>query len=385
MFAPHLYKTIYIAICFILIIVTMMSYASYPSGLLTRTPKPNITKAVIILSLFIVFFGLRPNDNDPKLYMADTSGYANYYNKIQDGFILVEDFRLSDSDGDLDKPKDFLFFDLMSSMAVADFPVEAFFLVIAALYLIPKMLLIRKWFGYNALLATLFVITTFGFYSGGINGIRNAVGSSLFALSMAYIVTEKFNWKSFCIGIVICYLAYNFHNSIIISLVALAGAYFVIKTTNSAIVVWIFAIVLALSFGNAIALFGAQFFDDDRATKYIEAGMDNEVMTGFAYTGFRWDFLLYSAMPILMGWYVTVKKGIKDKVYQILLNTYILANSVWVIFIYAAYNNRFAAISWALYSYVLLYPLVRYKIWGSQQSFFTGLILLGQLAFAYLF
>ena len=384
MFEPHLYKSIYIAICLILVAFTFISFSGTQNGLLTRSNKPNIIYAILILGIFIFLFGLRPYENDPKLYMGDTSGYASYFNHIQNGTILAEDYLGSYNKGGQEKG-DFLFKELTVTMAEGDFPIEIYFLTIASIYLIPKMILIRKWFGYNALLATMFVITAFGFYSGGINGIRNAIGSSLFALSMAYFVTYKFNLTNFIVGIGISYLAYNFHNSIIISLAALLGAYFIIRTTKPAIAVWLASIVLSLIFGNAIALFGAQFFDDSRAMEYLEAGMDNETMSGFAHVGFRWDFLLYSAMPILMGCYVTIKKGIKDKVYQVLLNTYILANSVWIIFIYAAYNNRFAAISWALYSYVLLYPLVRYNIWGEKQSFYTGWILIGQLAFAYIF
>ena len=49
---------------------------------------------------------------------------------------------------------------------------------------------------------------------------------------------------------------------------------------------------------------------DDRLNSYITS---DEYDDQFSDVGFRWDFLLYSVMPIILGWYVVIKK----KVYQL--------------------------------------------------------------------
>lgn len=82
--------------------------------------------------------------------------------------------------------------------------------------------------------------------------------------------------------------------------------------------------------------------------------------------GFRWDFLIFSAVPIIWGWWIIKKKGLNDKAYNIIFNTYVLANSFWVLVIRAAFSNRFAALSWFLYFLVLIYPLLKHNIYPKQ-------------------
>lgn len=106
-------------------------------------------------------------------------------------------------------------------------------------------------------------------------------------------------------------------------------------------------------------------------------------MDRFAYIGFRWDFLLYSAAPILLVWYLTIKHDFKDKMFNLIANTYILSNAFWIMVIRAAFSNRFASLSWFLYPLVLAYPLLRFKIWEDQDRKF-GLILLAYASFTFL-
>jgi hypothetical protein len=82
--------------------------------------------------------------------------------------------------------------------------------------------------------------------------------------------------------------------------------------------------------------------------KYLNAEVSKEF---FSKTGFRWDFLLYSALPIFIGWIATYKKSINDKTYSFILHTYIFSNAFWVLINTAAYSNRFAYLSWFLYHY----------------------------------
>lgn len=86
----------------------------------------------------------------------------------------------------------------------------------------------------------------------------------------------------------------------------------------------------------------------------------------FSHTGFRWDFLIFSAVPIWWGWHVTNRLKSKDRSYEIVLNTYILANSIWVMVSRAAFSNRFAMLSWFLYFLVMAYPLLKFELYKNQ-------------------
>ena len=98
--------------------------------------------------------------------------------------------------------------------------------------------------------------------------------------------------------------------------------------------------------------------------------------------GFRLDFILYSIMPIIMVWYVTIKRNFKDLTYHIIATTYILANAFWIMVIRSEQSNRFAYLSWFLYPLVIAYPLLRMNIWEDQDRK-TGLILLAYSGFTF--
>ncbi len=66
--------------------------------------------------------------------------------------------------------------------------------------------------------------------------------------------------------------------------------------------------------------------------------------------------MLYSAMPVWVGYIAKYKKNIQSKMYDTLLYTYITTNAVWMLCMYASFTNRIAYLSWLLYPVVLIYP-----------------------------
>lgn len=87
-------------------------------------------------------------------------------------------------------------------------------------------------------------------------------------------------------------------------------------------------------------------------------------------------------MPILLALIVINKKDINiDWKYKLLINTYIFANSFWIMVMNAAYSNRFAYLSWFLYPIVLAYPCLKMNIWNNFQGKKAGNILLFQVGF----
>ena len=162
---------------------------------------------------------------------------------------------------------------------------------------------------------------------------------------------------------------------------ALSSLY-IIHKFKTAYTFWIVSIFLSLILGNTVANLFASLGFDDRMSGYLN---NTEALSSeFSSSGFRWDFLIYSSMPIVLGYYVIVKKGIRNLTYEFLLNTYILSNAFWVIVIRAAFSNRFAYLSWFLYPIVVAYPLLKLPIWENNQGSYLKKIMLANFGFTYI-
>jgi uncharacterized membrane protein YobD (UPF0266 family) len=136
--------------------------------------------------------------------------------------------------------------------------------------------------------------------------------------------------------------------------------------------------VLSLAIGGYIdSLLSAMTYDERLAQNIQGDDADGVVMEH----RFRWDFLLYSSMPIILGWYTIFKRQMFDKTYLILLGTYIYANAFWVLAIRALFSNRIAYLSWFIYPIVLAYPLVNFPVFKKNHSEITAWILLGHFGF----
>jgi len=145
----------------------------------------------------------------------------------------------------------------------------------------------------------------------------------------------------------------------------MAAAYY-IRDFRKAVAFWGFSIILYLVAGNAIGSLFASFGFDDRLNTYIEA-TEAYAARGLK-TGFRPDFLIYSFMPLLLGYYVQIKHGVQNQTYQFILNTYIFANAFWCMLMGVSYSNRFAYLSWFMYPLVLAYPCLKLNVWGQRQG-----------------
>jgi len=111
--------------------------------------------------------------------------------------------------------------------------------------------------------------------------------------------------------------------------------------------------------------------------------LNDEYADQFSSTGFRWDFLLYSAIPVYLGYHYIVKRGYKNKMYIQLFNTYLVANAFWILVIRASFSNRFAYLSWFLLPIVLIYPLLLKNFWPHQYPK-IGLMLVLHFLFTYI-
>lgn len=181
------------------------------------------------------------------------------------------------------------------------------------------------------------------------------------------------------IAALLAFVAINIHRTTILPIGMMVASLWCVKPFKTAYTFWILSILISLVAGGTVTAFFSTLGFDDRLSY-----LSNEVDEGmFSHTGFRWDFLLYSMMPIVLGYYVVIKRGIQDKTYLMLLNTYTLSNAFWVMVIRANYSNRFAYLSWFMYPIVLAYPLLKLDIWGKEQGKRLNQIMLAHIGFTW--
>lgn len=361
--SPLIYPTIYNCLVFgLCMIVVMRNYSVEDNTIIYA--KPSLPIPAILLTLFlIVFLGTRPSS----FVFGDSYFYEHTYNNY------VDDYEFPNLNSE------WLWNNMNSLCKNLGFEVHDFFLVVTVLYFGLMTLCCWRLFPNNTWIAVLFFFASYSCYTYGVNGIRNGLGTSIVLLAVTFL-TEK-DWRKF-VSIPLMLIANGIHHSTMLPSAAALTAAFVIKEPKYAIRFWIASIFISLVAGNAIGNFFASLGFDDRMSSYFQGQQDAETMSEFSDTGFRFDFLLYSAMPVLMAWYVTVKRSFKDRAFNIIANTYILANAFWVMVIRAAFSNRFAYLSWFIYPLVIAYPLLRMNIWEDQDRK-TAQILLAYSGFTF--
>lgn len=228
----------------------------------------------------------------------------------------------------------------------------------------------------NVWIMVLFNLVAFSFFSYGTNGIRNGLACAITLVAISYLVAER---RNLVIACTLAFIAINIHRSTSLPLLMAFVSAYCIKSFKVAYTFWILSIVISLVAGGAVTSFFAGLGFDDRVS-YLQAEASSEV---FRHTGFRWDFLLYSMMPIVLGYYIVMRRGIRNATYELLLNTYTLSNAFWVMVIRANYSNRFAYLSWFMYPMVLAYPLLKINVWDKRQGEALSLIMFMHAAFTW--
>ena len=250
--------------------------------------------------------------------------------------------------------------------------VSSFFLLCTFLYIFPLYSACKKWFGANKYIPFLMLIASFSFLSYGTNGIRNGIATSLFIFAISR------NKNSLKYGIM--FLAFLIHASLIIPVAAFVLTLFY-KNSRSYLFGWLGAIPLSIVLGSFWEnLFASLGFRDERL-RYLTGGNFNN--DSFAYMGFRYDFVLYSAAAVFAGYYYIIKKKIKDKIYIQLFNIYLVANAFWILIIRANFSNRFAYLSWFLMAFVIFYPFLKQRFFKEQQKV-LALVIMIYFGFTYL-
>ena len=327
-------------------------------------PKINlIVGSLLLLIITIGFIGLRDPYGNWR-YFGDTSHYTDiFFNYLDDPIYGIK--------------SDYGFYYLML-FSKTFLNIYVFYLICALIYILPIYLICKKWFADYALFAIILFVSSMSFWSFGINGVRNGLATSFFILGI-YFYDKK--WLMY----LFIFISITFHKSLLLTLIAFLIS-FRIKDTKILIRIWLFLVVFSFLFGDQVGDFMNNFMqnsgliEDKRVDTYFSDELDGELME----RKYRLDFILYSAVAVFLGYYYKYKKGFEDKMYNLILNTYIIANSIWILLIYAAYTNRIAYLSWFIMPLVLAYPILKNKNLIKKQSLFLAFLILGSLLFTLL-
>ena len=121
-------------------------------------------------------------------------------------------------------------------------------------------------------------------------------------------------------------------------------------------------------------------FIEDRAGTYLSNTASADV---FNKTGFRYDFLIYCFIPILVGYFYILKTDIKDNIYITFLKTYTLANAFWILVNQVPFSNRFAYLSWFLMPIIIFYPIIFYPINPKYRGLTIAVTFIGYFGITY--
>ncbi len=341
------YNTIY---HLIVLVFTFYSIHLYTNGVVLNSRRTHVAQkgvAFFLLMFMVLFIGLRPQSG---MYFVDMGNY------IDDWYMIQADLITSGVNNYIWDP---LFF----ALAISDFPIDFFFTIVALVYFGGIFIACKKIFPRDTLLAFLVYLAGFSTFSYGTNGIKAGAAASLFLVAMAF-------WGNKKVSYLFLFLTLGIHHAMIVPIVAYFCAS-IVKNHKYYLYFWFFCFILAALHITFFMSF-LSGFTDEHGAEYLQGGE--------TVSGFRPDFIIYSAVPIFLGYYLVNKYKLKSSYYDFLWNVYTLTNSVFLICTYGESINRIAYLSWLMYPIVLIYPFLNI-IWSKRQDIYMKYAVYGHLGF----
>lgn len=347
-----LYQPIYLIVVSLLTLIVGRKY-NYYTALYKPLKREGDVSCGILIILLTLFIGYRPLS----IVFTDMGHYSEIYERFLHGrtfeFTLQQENKIFDN--------------LFVWWGSNRWGYTSFFVFIATIYFVGTYMGIRRLFPHHRLAAYLVFLAAFSTFSFGTNGIKAGSAAALFIWGLGY----RDDLKK-CVPFLV--LSWGFHHSMILPIGAFVLTSF-LKNPKWYYWGWFFCFLIALFH---ISFFAGIFtgLSDEKGTIYLEGALDDGLKRGF-----RLDFILYSAVPILFGYILEMKKKVKvSAMYQNLIHLYICINGIWMLCMYATYTNRIAYLSWFLYPIVLIYPFL-YENWGPNKYVMFKNVMYGQLAF----
>ena len=352
------YYDIYLFIITIITIVVANSYAKGDFNLPYSDSGIVIDVRAIILCIIIaLYIGFRPING-----FADTMVYVSWYDGSK-GLIYNYDPLASNK----------IWNNLFNWWASNELGISNFFVLTAFIYFGCTYFSCRKFFNQDQYIAFLVFLASFSTFSYATNGIKAGAAGAIFLLGLSY-------YKKWIIGISLILISWGFHHSMILPVVAFAVAY-LYRNSKFYYYFWIICLIISVLHITFFQYLFASMAEDQGDTSGVGYLMSSSADAWGGKTGFRIDFVIYSAMPILVGYYSMFKKKLKfSNTYKMLLNIYMLTNSVWMLCMYAQFTNRIAYLSWFMFPIVLIYPFLK-EDWGPTRYQTLSKVVLANLGF----
>lgn len=331
MFPAEQYNVIYTHAILSLTVLTAILYARGATGY-AKSESYSAGMSLIVCGMVAIFLGTRPLSGT----FIDMTTYDMVY-------------RVAAMTGENSFP-DWAFAGLVALFS-SYFESGVFFFACACIYTLP-LLWLRRVHGNWSFAVIVAHIGSFSFFSYGVNVIRHGMAASLL---IAAICNRDRKWLMACLMVI----AYGMHKSILAPIVAFLAA----SLLNSSVAMWscwlAWFAALAISWSTRGALSDSilnlsLFASDERFARYV-GGVGNDK------GGFRWDFILYSIVPVIITFSLASANVRKDPLYRAIVMTFLLTNAFWLLVIYAAYSDRFAYLSWFLLPWLVVYPFAPTK------------------------
>lgn len=286
----------------------------------------NMTSAVLLF-MMAIFMGLTPIEQ----------GADKYY--------YVQEF-LGDTSERSNEVGWFIYNLVMAKLLGVNFVL--FFIVTALIYSYSYYFIAKKYFpqemvGYFVLLAT----GSLGFVNYGSNTIRAG-----FAIAtIFYAVSLKLNkWQR---GTLII-LALLIHKSMFIPV----SFYYIaslIRNKRFVELFWLLCLAISIINVDFESFFSGIGGWDDRIEQFTSGAIDQTDEYGARY---RYDFLIYSIVPIYIANIWMGRFQYDDEFYSRIYRTYIMINAIWLIVIRMPFCDRIAYLSWFMIPIIVLYPVL---------------------------
>lgn len=343
-----------------LIIVTIITISYLPNHLKTilirnRKKQENEKNRALLLTFFMfLFIGFRPNSID----FGDMVGYS--YAMIDHRFEYVAKTWNNN----------FVFVTMMSFLSSIGSSERVPILALAMINFGATFWAMKRFFPNDVLLAMLVFFAAFSTFGAATNGLKAGCAMALFLVALSYLNNKK-------MFILFLLLSYGFHHSMQLPVAAFGICYFYKKTKNY---IYFWFICLILSALNV--QFFMEYFSgitDDQGASYLSTQAQNSSnYTG--KLGFRLDFIIYSSIPIIIGYIAIIKKKVRSYMFQFLFNVYLVINGIWLLCMYAEFTNRIAYLSWGMIPLLIIYPFIHCN-WGKDKYNVLFYVVMGHLSF----
>ena len=348
--AATLYQPVFLIIVAILTMVAMGHYNQMIWDEISFDNSGHQFFALMVAMSMAVFVGMRPISG----VFVDSVNYSQYFSVIKgERFVFSWE------------TENLLFDNLYDYFASKEYDIRIFFTLIAFIYFLGIFLACRKMFPKDTLLAFVVYLGAFSTFSYSVNGIKAGAAAAIFLIALSYREKPM-------LSAILTLISYGFHHSMQVVAVAYVIV-LLVKNRRYYLIGWVVCLLLAtlhVTFFQEV--FGR--LTDEQGASYLLVDKPDEI------SGFRIDFIIYSAIPIILGHHIINKYQIDSPTYEMILNLYTLVNAVWLLCMYAADINRIAYLSWLMYPFVLLFPFLSIE-GGHRQSVYLRYVVYGHLGF----